>query len=320
MKQAMSGMNRTQPPNGGRLEALGALLGAILVHPIIFALVWFRGIESGMDGVGELLVLYFNTPSVPLLLFSAIGGAIGFAVVRHIHKLRGQRIELTTVIVMDRAASIRITAAWASAIYLADLLISQLSRLLSGTAGWTLLIVYLTVWMIGALAAYIHYRSWRIAVWLVGIGVGHFLLCVFWPLPVEAGLLIAILVLIYVISTHWRAIIPRDAHVATEEYPPQLPAVSGWAVFCFGAMTFYVLVCLYAFFWALSLSRGSENWGPGVIIILGPWGMPIFGTVAAIVRVWTDAWSWLTTRTAWVVVACEVLVCAAIWLAMLGHG
>ena len=82
--------------------------------------------------------------------------------------------------------------------------------------------------------------------------------------------------------------------------------VSGFAVFLFGGFSFYAVVCLLTLF-AVMRNRNPDNWGVFMPLVIGVWGIPIFGTLAAILHAWTGPWTWLSNRRAWRGELCSVV-------------
>ena len=82
----------------------GAVIGAVLIHPIAFALAWFKGFIAGASvpmaptptdrygldgasaGIAELFFVYISTLGLIPLLISLVGGGVGFGLARRFGK------------------------------------------------------------------------------------------------------------------------------------------------------------------------------------------------------------------------------------------
>ncbi len=344
----MNGAKNNGPDDRG-YAMLGAVLGALLVHPIAFVLAYVKGfvlgagggqvpmaatrtfgtvrygLSGGEAGVGELLVLYvFSVGIVPLVL-SVIGGAAGYRF--------GPRLASTGSVdnpppderPATTSAIAWITAVWAAGLYVIGFVVMTTVVRLGSSAGWEVLrwllpLLHAGIWGGGAIAAYFRHRSWQVSAALVTIGVLLRVLPVHIVFGRGYGLLfVAILFLIY--AGIMRQLPSRKVGVADPGSGPAAPRSSfgAWTAFFLGGITFYASLCLFCVVWMMSLGPNSENWGPGMLLILGAWGVPVFGGIAASVHAWTGPWTWLTPRAAWISVGAGLSVCLLIWLSLLIH-
>lgn len=87
-----------------------------------------------------------------------------------------------------------------------------------------------------------------------------------------------------------------------------VPLLNRFGLFLLGGFTYYAVVCLFCGIWMWSLPPNSENWGPAVIMVLGSYGIPLFGGVVALLRRQLSH-DWLTSRIMWVTVLIDLCIC-----------
>ncbi|MDB4810228.1 hypothetical protein OAH34_03425 [bacterium] len=84
-----------------------------------------------------------------------------------------------------------------------------------------------------------------------------------------------------------------------------------FAVFLMGGFATYAVICLLTLLASIG-NRNSDNWGLFMPMVLGIWGIPVFGTIAAIVHTQTGPWDWCRGRSAWTNAAISFLACLVI--------
>ncbi len=322
-----------------RLYIVGAVLGAILIHPIAFALAWLKGFITGASipiaptptdrygldgasaGIAELFFVYISTLGLVPLLISLVGGGVSFALTHRFGKKSGIYNASTTQQAASSSPAL-LAAIWASSPVIGQTCIQYLVFLSLETFYWNdrrsvFFLLHLCIWTLGAAVAFGKHHDWRVAAGLIGFAV--LLPALGWWLPRYVLLAVSIGVLLFCLSQ--RA--SRSSHQSAGGMPAALntdqDALSGFALCVLGGVTFYTLVCLFFLAWALSLPVGSEEWGPGMVLILGVWGIPVFGGLALLARNQVGQWLKLTTGRIWITVAGELCVCALTWLYVVLH-
>lgn len=206
------------------------LLGAFLVHPIVFALAFAKGFllgggggqipmastptygivgygfDGGMKSVGTLLVVYLFTLGIVPLMLSAVGGMIGYRF-RHRLSLKERDRTPTKGRPLTKPSIAWITAVWAAGLLIVEFIAFRVvlqDGILSNEflIRWVLPSLPVGIWGMGATAAYVRHRSWQVS---AGLVITPFLLRILGALgvlPRYGLLLVAMLFLIYAFITH----------------------------------------------------------------------------------------------------------------------
>lgn len=186
---------------------------------------------------------------------------------------------------------------------------------------WLMQILDAAIWGTTAIAAYLRYRRWEISIGVIAIGVSLSLLRAYYLLPDFGLALAAVLLLVYVVATSVgksgstiRMAPPSDDEQQVAKVEPG--GARGFAVFLFGGFSFYAVVCLLTLVTVMR-NRNPDNWGVFMPIVIGVWGIPIFGTLAAILHAWTGPWAWLSNRRAWLNATYAFLTCILLWVVII---
>ncbi|NQV28675.1 MAG: hypothetical protein HQ518_30350 [Rhodopirellula sp.] len=339
-----SSKNSAETRPGNRSDAVpGGLIGAIVIHLIVFALAFAEGFlfgaslplghgpapADGLTGseyaIKTVLLFYFVSVGIIPLVLSVIGYLLGSRLVRRIERRRSPQQTLAQQNARVNHSIAWTVTLWAAGLQICTFLVARgyMTLLKLSETGFTaenlrwIEPLVVVVWLIGALAAYIRCQCLQVSAWLIAIVVLLRLLAVFRPLPPYLLPSVAGLAIAYIIGA--TSIVRRnDTATAFDSKPDSGEmGVGKWPVFVLGGMTFYAVVCLYCLIWMMILPPNSEDWGPAIVLILGAWGIPVVGCIAGIVSASTGSWFCLTPRAAWIAVCIELLVCASVWLAML---
>lgn len=322
------------------VRRMGRIAGAILIHPFVIALALLKGFlfgaarplsfhgaaphETGFPGaensVSGLLFYYLISFGMIPLVISVIGNMVGYRIAVRYGSARPGLITECTDNQLSTATIAWITAVWACGLYIVAFLVTRtVAQLIALDGGghlrWLLPFLPFTIWATGAVAAFFRHRSWQMSTALFIIAC--LLRVVVWRIgfPGYTPLLLAALFLTYAGATHFlKRFEARELATLTEVNERTLGT---WMTFLLGGFGFYAMLCLYCLIWRLYLGRSSEDWGPVGVLILGGWGVPIFGCIAAIVQKWSGPWTWLATPVAWIAVCAELVVCLGVWLSML---
>ena len=171
----------------------GAILGAILIHPVAIAIAWLAGsvmgsgvpmaptptyrygFEGGHAGVEVLLFIYATTLGVIPLLISLVGAGLGFALARHI----GRSSATSQPSPSPGATSSshwQLTAIWASSLLIGEACVGQLNFLFLDSFPSSVLVLLLyglhfCIWILGAAVAFVKHHDLRVVAGLIGIAV-----------------------------------------------------------------------------------------------------------------------------------------------------
>lgn len=330
----------------------GIAIGAVSIHLILFAFVWLKGavlgtaedpseIASGWEGeaveygwaggmqsANEMLVLYvFTFGAVPLFL-SIFGAIVGFGLgTLMTWGPSNDSTEATEATSVPNGFVLKVLA-WSAASYIAvfvtyGVIPGGISLFGSPGPVFSLLqFLNVAIWVTSAIAAYLRTRCWQIPAGIIGVGVAITLLAMFQLLPLFGLLLAAILLLVYVTATKKRTSSVEAVASPMQEIKiinPQTMnenGAGGVAVFILGGFSYYALVCLFTFSLVMN-NRNSDNWGIFMPVVVGVWGIPIFGTVAAIIHTWTGPWAWLSKQRARLYAGLVLLACVMFWIVLL---
>ncbi|WP_182865589.1 hypothetical protein [Stieleria mannarensis] len=288
------------------------------------------GWQGGMKSAKELFGLYaFSLGAIPLVL-SIMGATAGFVLGS---SLRRRVADDSKVVPPTAKASIiRSVLVCAAAAYLGDsfarvLIFSSLGPMGwsgSGSLLWLRETLGALVWGTIAASAYIRHRNRKsgaaISAGIVGIGVSLLLMRVNY-IALPPGLTLgSVLLLVYVAATNkgWSKTTSKASSISNNANKAERPPVksdgaNGLAVFLFGGFSFYAVVCLLTLL-AVMGNRNTDNWGVFMPIVIGVWGIPIFGTVAAILHAWTGPWEWLSNGRARRSASYAFLICLLLWV------
>ena len=326
----------------------GTLVGAFSIHLVLFAGALIRGMtvgtggdpgevlpwntedvvasgwEGGVNNVNQLFLLYVFSMGVTPVIFSILGAAAGFAIGSSYATWtkKGKATSPTSV----HLSSIRMALVYSAAAYLIEMVTRAIvfgSLGLLGWAGsfsllWLLEILTAIVWLTSLVASYLRFQRWQVSVGVLVIGVSLVLLRFNYIGPPPGLMLGSLLLLLYAAATKGRT---SDAVSETSSsmngVEPAIPSktsvgASGLAVFLFGGFSFYAVACLLTLF-AVMNNHNRDNWGVFVPIVIGAWGIPILGPLAAISHALTGPWIWLSRRRAWRGAIYAMLLCILIW-------
>jgi hypothetical protein len=333
----------------------GMLVGALSIHLVLLICAWIRGAiwgasgdptevlpwatkdavepgwKGGMKSANDLIELYaFSFGAIPVIL-SILGAIAGFTLGASLRRRLAR--DLKKAPSTAKASIIRSVLAYAAASYLTETIVRILIFSSLGSMGWSG--SFSILWLMEILGAIIWGTSVTVAcircsLWQVGVAIGSgiaaigaslFLMRVNYIGPPPGLTLGSVLLLVYVAATNkgWpkttfeASLIPDNEKVETPSVKSD--GVNGMAVFLFGGFSFYAVVCLLTLF-AVMGNRGTDNWGVFMPIVIGVWGIPIFGTVAAILHAWTGPWAWLRNGRGWRSAAYAFLICLLLWVAI----
>ncbi len=323
------------------------LIGAVSIHVVLFICAWIKGaiwgsggdpgemfsgsarhdLEYGLVGgrqcTNQLLALYvFSLGLIPIAL-SIIGAIVGFILsislcLRLLDDKFGVPQSSTASVSVIRAILVYSAAAYTAMMLVLALTLGFGPGALAGSILWLIQLLNAAIWGTSAVAAYLRFRRWEISTGVICIGVILSLMHAYFMLPLPGLLLAAVLLLAYAMATGTRR---SDVNVKTLSPPASDSAqaeeirtggTNGFAVFLFGGFSFHAVVCLFTLFAAIG-NRNTDNWGVFMPIVIGVWGIPILGTLAAISHARTGPWSWLNNRQAWRNAAYSFLTCLFLW-------
>ncbi|MCO8124096.1 hypothetical protein NHH03_20295 [Stieleria sp. TO1_6] len=332
----------------------GTIIGVVSVHLVLLIFAWIKGAiwgssgdpsglfpgstgravehgwTGGMNSAIELLALYaFSLGVIPLFL-SILGAIAGFVICSSLRWRQAADSIEDPFVTTGKISIVRSILVYAAAAYTTAALTWGLTFESIGPMGWTgsllwpLQVLNIAIWGTSAIAAYIRYRHWQIAAGVVAIGVSLYLLHSYYFLPPFGLLLGAILLLAYVVATSKRrssttvpiASTPENETFQTAAIKPI--GANGFTVFLLGGFGYYAVVCLLTLL-AVMRNQNPDNWGVVMPIVIGIWGIPIFGTVAATLHARAGSWAWLSNRRAWLFAACAFLICLLLLVAVLAQ-
>ena len=296
------------------------------------------GWSGGVSGVNQLLGFYVLSFGVMPLMISMLGAFAGGWVTDSFYENRKHQ----------PVSVVRTFLFHASVAYLLESMtrMSLFFSLVLETGGgtvlmWLMSLVGCIIWLTAIAAGSLRYRLIGVDALVAMIGIGLWAMRSLLVIPPPPGTgLAAVLMIAYHLAAKQVGAIAADQGVDTQRSSfqsddlsqgddpssvpdsgmnqnstqNQKPTVRGgdiFAVFLMGGFGTYAAICLLTLLAAIG-NRNSDNWGIFMPMAIGIWGIPIFGTVAAIVHTRTGPWDWCRGRRAWRNAAISFLTCLVI--------
>jgi len=181
--------------HGGRSSSTAAaFLGAIFIHPVVFAIAWLKGVvlgasvpmaptpttRHGIDGgfaaIEELLFLYVVTLGLLPLVISLVGAGCGVVLARRLSSAPSGSFASTTAPQSDASSPALHAAWWASLLVIMQTLVQRLLFVILAPNTWNAIStitygLHLGIWGVGIAVAFWLRRDLRVVAYLLGVAI-----------------------------------------------------------------------------------------------------------------------------------------------------
>lgn len=186
---------KSRSVHGGRSSSTAvAFLGAILIHPVAFAIAWIKGLvlgssavmaptptsmdgfEGAFGGIAELLFFYAVTLGAAPLVISLVGAWCGSILARRFSLARSGSFASTTTQQSNASSPALLVAMWASSLTIVQTIVQKLIFGILGPRAWeafSMIVdgLHIGIWGVGIAVAFWIHRDLRVVASLVGIAI-----------------------------------------------------------------------------------------------------------------------------------------------------